>query len=158
MIRERMLLAAAFVAIMLLGFFQFPGHTILQSDTQIYLPIIERLWDPSALSRDLVAANPHVSYTIYDEATLLLHAITRAGFENALIAQQLIYRTLGIWGLYLIATALGLSVRMALLFTALLSLGATISGPAVLIVEYEPVPRGFAVPLLILSLGLMLHN
>ena len=30
-----------------LGFRVFPGHTYLQSDTQIYLPMLERLEDSS---------------------------------------------------------------------------------------------------------------
>ena len=38
---------------------------------------------------------------------------------------------------------------------AILSLGATISGPAVLSFEYEPTPRGFALPLVLLAIGLV---
>ena len=51
----------------------FPGHTYLHSATQIYLPMLERMDSPGYLSRDLVATNPNVSYTIYDEVTLFLH-------------------------------------------------------------------------------------
>jgi hypothetical protein len=43
---------------------------------------------------------------------------------------------------------------MALLVAAVSSLGATIIGPAVLTVEYEPVPRGFAIGLVLLAIGL----
>jgi hypothetical protein len=64
-------------------------------------------------------------------------------------------RALGIWGVYLISTGLGLSTAPALLVTAIFSLGATIMGPAVLTIEYEPVPRGFAALLLILAVGLI---
>jgi hypothetical protein len=41
---------------------------------------------------------------------------------------------------------------------AIVSLGATIGGPAVLTFEYEPTPRGFAVPLLFLGIGLIAHG
>lgn len=41
---------------------------------------------------------------------------------------------------------------------AVVSLGATITGPAVLTVEYEPVPRGFALGLLLFAIGLAAHE
>ena len=44
---------------------------------------------------------------------------------------------------------------MAWLMTALLSLGANIMGPAVLLVEYEPVPAAFALPFVIFSLAMV---
>ncbi len=155
---EKLLLGGSILVLTLISFFYFPGHTILQSDTQIYLPILEHFWDPSFLTRDIVAINPHVSFTIYDEMAILLRKATGAGFERVLMGQQLVYRALGILGLFLLGTGIGLSSRMALLLASLVSLGATITGPAVLTVEYEPVPRGFALPFLVLSLGLMLHK
>ena len=39
--------AAVCVALALLTFFQFPGHTWLQQDSQIYVPILEHLRDPT---------------------------------------------------------------------------------------------------------------
>jgi hypothetical protein len=33
-----------------LGFNCFPGHTYLQSDTQVYLPMIERISSPGFLA------------------------------------------------------------------------------------------------------------
>jgi hypothetical protein len=155
---EKWLLGASVLALALISFFYFPGHTILQSDTQIYLPILEHLWDPSVLTRDIMAINPHVSFTMYDEMAIFLRRVTGAGFEMVLMGQQLVYRALGILGLLLLGTGIGLSSRMALLMTSIVSLGAWITGPAVLTVEYEPVPRGFALPFLLLSLGLMAHK
>jgi hypothetical protein len=73
-------------------------------------------------------------------------------------AQQILTRALGIWGLYLMAAALGLSAPASLLVAAIVSLGATIAGPAVLSFEIEPDPRGFAVPLLFLAIGLVAHG
>jgi uncharacterized membrane protein len=153
-----LLLAAAILALTLLGYFLFPGHTYLQSDTQIYLPILEHLWDPSVLGKDLLAQEAHVSFTIYDEVALLGRRLTGLEFREVLALEQLLFRALGILGVFLLAGALGLSTRAALLVAAWFSLGATIAGPSVLIFEYEPVPRGFAIPLLFLALGLAAHG
>ena len=59
-------------ALTLLSYFQFPGHTYLQADTQIYIPILEHLWDPAVLADDLLVQKPHVSFTLYDEAAAAL--------------------------------------------------------------------------------------
>ena len=85
---------AAILCLTLLGFFRFPGHTFLQSDTQIYMPILERMWDSSVLGREMLALEPHVSFTIYDEMALLLRRATGLDFEAVLVAQQLIFRAL----------------------------------------------------------------
>ncbi|MBM3744216.1 MAG: hypothetical protein FJW34_00290 [Acidobacteria bacterium] len=154
MTSHRLLVAAAVIALTLLGYLQFPGHTYLQSDTQIYVPILERLWDPGLLGRDLVAREPHVSFTVYDEVALLLRRLTGLEFHQILAFQHVVFRALGILGVFLLAGALGLSTRPALLVAAWFSLGATVAGASVLVLEYEPVPRGFAVPLLLLALGL----
>ena len=39
------------LALTLVNFFYYPGHTILQSDTQIYIPILQHLEDPSLLAK-----------------------------------------------------------------------------------------------------------
>jgi hypothetical protein len=41
---------------------------------------------------------------------------------------------------------------------ALFGLGASLLGPAVLLVEYEPVPRAFAFGLVVLAIGLLVHD
>jgi hypothetical protein len=145
---------ALLAGLTLLGFFFFPGHAWLQQDTQIHLPMLERLWDPAALGRDLVATRPHLTYSIYDETALLLRRITGSDFYPGLAAQQILIRFFGLLGVFLMARAAGLAARMAILVASLYGLGATIGGPSVLTMEYEPVPRGFAGPLLILAAGL----
>jgi len=150
--------AAGILAIAALTWAQFPGHTWLQQDTQIYVPILEHLRDPSVLRRDILAAHPHVSFTLYDEAARGLARVTGLGFREVLEGQQIATRALGIWGLYLMAAALGFSPPASLLVAAIISLGATIAGPAVLSFEIEPDPRGFAVPLLFLAIGLVAHG
>ena len=159
--RERLHPAAVALVILVLAaisFFRFPGHTILQSDTQIYIPILEHIWDPTALTRDIMATRPHVSFTLYDETALALRAVTGAKFETVLMAQQFVYRIVGIAGLYFLAAAIGLSTWKTLFVAAVMSLGATIAGPAVLTVEYEPVPRGFALPFLLASMAAVAHE
>ncbi len=108
---KQFVVGSAILGITLLNFFQFPGHTWLQSDTQIYMPILERLWDPSAMQKDLIAEHPHVAFTLYDETAIALRKISGLDFRLVLQAEQFVFRALGIWGVYLIATALGLSDR-----------------------------------------------
>src|ERR1700722_9588681 len=147
---RKIAVAAAICALTLLNFFQFPGHTYLQADSQIYIPILEHIWDPGVLANDLVAQRPHVSFTLYDELQMAVRKVTGLPFREALEGEQILFRALGIFGLYLIALSAGLSTVPALLVAAIVSLGATIGGPSVLTFEYEPTPRGFAVPLLFL--------
>jgi hypothetical protein len=146
--------AAACAALALLTFFQFPGHTWLQQDSQIYVPILEHLRDPDVLRNDILVQHPHVAFTLYDEVALGLRAVSGAGFREVLGAQQIVTRAFGIWGLMLMAEALGLAFLPSVLVAAICSLGALIPGPAVLTFEYEPTPRAFALPLLICALGL----
>jgi len=152
--RDRLAVAAAVIALTLLSYFQFPGHTYLGSDTQIYVPMMEHIWDPSALTRDLVATKPHLAFTLYDEIAIALRWITHSSFKAVLIGQQFVFRALEILGVYLLALSFPLARRMAMLVAAFFTLGATIVGPAVLVFEYEPVPRAFAVGLIFLAIGL----
>jgi len=150
--------ALAITALALLTFVQFPGHTWLQQDTQIYAPVLEHQRDPSVLRNDMLVQQPLTAFTIYDETALALRGLTGLGFREVLAFEQVLARALGIWGLCLMAEALGFSIGPALLVAAICSLGATIAGPAVLSIEYEPTPRAFAVPLLICAVGLAAHR
>src|SRR5437763_12034732 len=92
--------AALCLAFAILTFFQFPGHTWLQQDTQIYVPILEHLRDPSVLRSDILVQRPHVAFTLYDETALGLRALVArgvpgAGFREVLAAQQIVTRALG---------------------------------------------------------------
>ena len=101
--------AAAVAALALLSFFQFPGHTWLQQDTQIYAPILEHQRDPALLRNELLAQYPHDGFTLYDEIAIALRRITGLGFREVLQFQQIVTRALGIWGLLLLAEAFGLA-------------------------------------------------
>ena len=141
---SRLGVACVLAILTLAGFFVFPGHTYLQSDTQIYVPMMEHIVDPATFPNDLVATKPHLSYTIYDDVAIGLRRL-RVPFEASLTLQQIVYRALQLYGIYLLATAFPLSPLAALAVTAVAGLGATIAGPAVLLMEYEPVPRGYAI-------------
>ena len=123
-----------------LTWFEFPGHTWLQQDTQIYAPVLEHLRDPAVLRRDILVASPQVSFTLYDEIARGLRAITGLGFREILEGLQIATRALGIWGVYLMAAALGLSAPASMLVAGIISLGATIGGPAVLSFEIRAGP------------------
>ncbi|WP_321475325.1 hypothetical protein [uncultured Paludibaculum sp.] len=148
-------LATALVLLVfaLLGFFVFPGHTWLQSDTQIYAPMIDRLMDPALFPKDELALRPHVTWTLYDEIAIGLRHITGLDLQAVLAGQQIVFRFVGLAGAFLLAQALGLGVPAALFAAGCFGLGATINGPAVLTLEYEPVPRAFAILLVMGALG-----
>ncbi len=101
--------AAAIAGITFVTFFQFPGHTWVQQDTQIYAPILEHMLDPEALRQDLLVQRPHVSFTVYDETALALRRLTGLDFKTILAAEQIGTRALGVWGVYLMAGAAGLA-------------------------------------------------
>jgi hypothetical protein len=155
---KHLVAAAAIGALTLLNYIQFPGHTYLQADTQIYIPIVEHLWDPSVLADDLLVQKPHVAFTLYDELALALRKLTGLPFRDILAGEQIVCRALGIWGLFLIVSSAGLSAAASLLVASIVSLGATISGPSVLSFEYEPTPRGLALPLIFLAAGQVAHG
>jgi hypothetical protein len=148
-------IAAAIGALSLLSFFQFPGHTWLQQDTQIYVAIMEHERDPRVLAGDILVAESHVAFTLYDEIALAARRVTGLGFHEVLAGQQLVARALGIWGLYLLALSLlDGHAGLSLLAAAIVSLGATVTGPEVLTFEYEPSPRALACALVMCGLGL----
>src|ERR1017187_9216474 len=79
------------VATTLAGYFLFPGHTYLQSDTQIYVPLMERMHDPALFTRDIMVLRPHLAYTAYDEAAVAFSRVTGQSLEAALTVEQLFF-------------------------------------------------------------------
>ena len=118
-----MLRFAVLAAFTLLGFFVFPGHTYLQSDTHIYLPMMERIADPALLGNDIIATHPHLRYTVYDEIAGGLKQLTGGDFEPILAGLQLGARFVGLYGVYLLATAAGLEAGAGLFLAGLFGLG-----------------------------------
>ena len=156
--RQHAIVALVLLLITAFSFAVFPGHTYLQQDTQIYLPILEHEWDPSVLGGDLIVARAHVSYTFYDELALALRTVTRLPFEIILKSEQLVFRAVGFLAIFLLARSANLQIAGALTVTALCALGAAVHGPEVLTIEYEPSPRSFAIPLLLLSAAMFVRS
>jgi hypothetical protein len=157
-ITRSLAMAASVAVIALLGYFLFPGHTYLQADTLIYVPTIQRAQNPSLFARDIMVNHPRAAYTIYDGTAEFLTRATGLDLETVLAAEQLVFRALGAAGVLLIALRLGFGFAPAWWIAATVSLGATIAGPTVLTVEYEPIPRGFAIGLILLATGLAAHR
>lgn len=156
--RRALLLCISLAAFTWLEYEFFPGHTYLESDTQIYLPMLERLDTPGFLSRDLVATHPDVAYTIYDEVTLLLHEVAHLEFRTALTVQQLFSRGAAMLGIFLLALSCGVTDVAALGIAALLNLGVSLAGPAVSLVDREALPYAFAIGLTLLAAGLIARH
>lgn len=150
--RRLLLVCAAIAAITWIEFQVFPGHTYLEGDTQLYVPMLQRLDTPGYLSRDLVATHPNLTFTIYDELTLFLHD-GGISFKTALQGQQVVCRAAAIIGIFLLARAAGIGNIWALLIAALINLGALLPGPRVSLIPREPLPEGFAFSLCILGAG-----
>src|ERR1022692_1173617 len=104
--RHGLLILLCLLAVTWFEFQVYPGHSYLQGETQLLVPMLERLDTPGFLSRDLVAANPTFAYTIYDEITQALHAEGHLSFEKALYWQQLLFRFAALLGVFLLARAL----------------------------------------------------
>jgi hypothetical protein len=148
-----LLLSVALAVVTFAQFALFPGHTYLEGESQIYVPVIERLDAPGYLSRDLTATHPHVAYTIYDEITLFLHQGVKLSFEHALAIQQLLFRGAGVFGIFLLLRAGRISGWYAVLIAAVLSTAATLPGISGLMLGAEPTPRVFAFGAALLSMG-----
>ena len=156
--RRALLIFLGLVFVTYLEFRYFPGHSYLQGDSQIFVPMLERLDAPGFLSRDLVAVSPHLTYTIYDEATLLLHRLTRQSFEAVLLAQLLLSHAAALLGVFLLILSMGLNALYALLLSALVNIGATLPGIDELLIGREPVPHVLAFGFTLLALGSLAHG
>lgn len=135
-----------------LGYVVFPGHVYLEADTQIYVPMMERIYNPVLFYDDPMIKRPHLALTAYDEICVALRNYAGLNFENGLKLQQLVFRACAAAGLLLIALQLGLAPPAAFFVAALVILNAGSLGIG--ITEPEPVARSFALGLLLLGVGL----
>ena len=136
----------------------YPGHSYLQSETQLLVPMLERLDTPGFLSRDLVATNPTFSYTIYDEMTQSLHAGAKLTLEQALRDQQVLFRFAAVLGVFLIARALKVMPAAALLLSGSVNAITYLAAPNAFVTNPEATPVAFAVPLVLLAAGLLVNR
>jgi hypothetical protein len=138
----------------LLSYFQYPGHIYLESDTQIYIPMLERFENRALFERDPMVVRSHTAFTLYDELVLGLHRLTGLSFEATLGLLHVVARLSLLAGIFLIARGMGLSEALALACAGVYALGGTVRGPSVLLMEYEPVPRAFSLGPMALGVGL----
>jgi hypothetical protein len=155
MTRPSMLAWVGLASAALLSYFQYPGHIYLESDTQIYVPMFERFRDPGLLGRDPMVTRAHTAFTLYDEIAQAAARLTGLDFEGALGTLHVLVRVTLLAGIFLLTRAMGLSEPLALACAGLYALGGRVAGPSVLLVEYEPVPRAFALGPVLLALGLV---
>ncbi|MBV8812072.1 MAG: hypothetical protein JO033_25675 [Acidobacteriaceae bacterium] len=153
--RRALLIALGVAAITTFQFEIFPGHTYLQGPTQLYVPMLERLDTPGYLSRDLVATHPSFTYTIYDEVTLFLHNTARRDIHQALIWQQILFRVVENAGVMMLLWSAGVGDWLGLTLTLLVNIGASLPGPAALLLDPEPIPAVFALGLTVMGMGFL---
>ena len=151
--RRALLIFLGLAFITYLEFRYFPGHSYLQGDSQIFVPMLEKLDAPGFLSRDPVAVSPHLTYTIYDEATLFFHRLTKQSFETVLLAQLLLSRAAALLGIFLLVLSTGLNAGYALFLSSLINVGAVLPGVNELLIGREPVPHVLAFGFTLLALG-----
>jgi hypothetical protein len=120
---ERLLPIGVLVLLAVAGFTWFPGHTWLQSDTQIYTPILEHLADAGLLARDPIAIHAHVTWTIYDDVNLALRRTAGLDWSEMLMLQQIFFRSLGLLGCFLFVRSFSGGIRPALFAAACFGLG-----------------------------------
>ncbi len=156
--RRALLIFLGFVCVVYLEFYYFPGHSYLEGESQIFVPMLERLDAPGFLARDPVAISPHLAYTLYDEATLFLHRLTRQSLETVLLAQLLLSRAAALLGIFLLIRSARVGPGYALLLSALINLGAALPGVNELLIGREPVPHVLAFGWTLLALGSLAHG
>jgi hypothetical protein len=137
--------------------FQFafcPGHSYTQHEGQIFVPQLERLDSPGLLSRDLVATHPNLTLTVFDEVAVFLHRTLHTDWPGALASQQVVSRTAGLVGIWLLAGACGLSGWWPLLVAVGAGFVGALPGIAIAPFSLEASPLSLAFGFVLLAAGL----
>ncbi|MBI3694633.1 MAG: hypothetical protein HY238_07305, partial [Acidobacteria bacterium] len=100
----------------------------------------------------------HTAFTLYDELVRAARWVTGLPLEAALGVLHVVVRVTLLAGIFLITRAMGLSEGLALACAGVYALGGAVRGPSVLLVEYEPVPRAFALGPVALGIGFAAHR
>jgi hypothetical protein len=146
------------ILIVLASYCCYPGASICEEDTQIYLPLLLKAQDTSLLKNDLITQHPHTAFTLFDELVLFISKFFRWSLPVSLTALQLASRGLLLASFFLLFRTLGCGREIALALAGLMMLGGAIPGAQILIVEYEPVPRGLAFSLSVAGLALVVRR
>jgi hypothetical protein len=137
------------------SFWISPGTTFCEEDTQIYLPILQQMLDPSVLRHDLITQYPHTQFTLYDE--LIVFVTRHSGLDLRAVMRSLhfVFRFFFVLGFFLISKGIRLSDGIAVAVASLMLLGGSVPGPAINIVELEPIPRMMAFSMVVMAMGLL---
>ena len=149
------------LALLVVTWFEFqvyPGHSYLQGETQLLVPMLERLDTPGFLSRDLVASHPIFAYTIYDEITQLLHKAAHFSFQAALLWQQMLFRLLAVLGVFLWARALKVAPAASVILSGAVNAITQLDAPAAFVTNPEATPVAFASALVFFAAGLLMNR
>ncbi|MCU0229256.1 MAG: hypothetical protein MUF01_16625 [Bryobacterales bacterium] len=140
------------------GLMYFPGTQYLTSDTQIYVAMLEHARDPAVLAKDPLAQHPHLGLSLYDEMVNGVRAVTGLPVYPVLYGFQVLFRLVLALGAYLLALGICKGQWESLWMAAMVHATAFIPGPSVMVVEYDPVPRGYTLALNVLASACVLHG
>ncbi|MCW5965844.1 MAG: hypothetical protein KIT83_17525, partial [Bryobacterales bacterium] len=140
------------------GLFYFPGTQYLTSDTQIYTAMLEHARDSSVLARDPLVHYPHLGLSLYDELVNGVRGITGLPVYAVLYVYQVIFRLVLAVAGYLLALGICGGRWESLWIAAVLQATGFIPGPSVMVVEYDPVPRGYTLALNLIATACVLHK
>lgn len=151
---RRVLLMVGLLACASIEFLFYPGHSYLQGESQLLVPMLERLQFPGLLSRDLVATHPVLRYTAYDETTLALVRVGHSSLERALAWQLFGARLAALVGAFLLASACGAGRFTSLAVAGIAGLGSALPAISIFTSDSEPVPYAIALGWIVLATGL----
>ncbi len=140
------------------GLFYFPGTQYLTSDTQIYTAMLEHARDPAVLARDPLAQHPHLGLSLYDEMVNGIRDLTGLPVYPVLYGFQVLFRLVLVVAAYLLALGICQGHWESLWMAAMVNATAFVPGPSVMVVEYDPVPRGYTLALNLLATACVLHG
>lgn len=148
----------ALLAVTAVGLFYFPGTQYLTSDTQIYVPLLEHSHHPELLARDPIVQHPHLGLSLYDEIVNGIRAVTGWQVHTVIFLHQVFFRFVQVLAAYLIGLGLGCGRWQSLWIATVVEATAFVSGPSVMVVEYDAVPRGYTFGLAMLAIACMAHG
>ena len=137
------------------SFSLYPGSTFCEEDTQIYLPILERMLNPSLLRQDLITQYPHTQFTLYDELIVFVARDSGLSLKTVMVNFQFLFRFLFALGFFLIGKGMKFSDGISTALAGLMLLGGNVPGPSINVVELEPIPRMMALSAVVLAMGLI---
>jgi hypothetical protein len=148
----------ALIALAVIGLLYFPGTQYLTSDTQIYVPLLEHRYDPTVLTKDPLVHYPHLGLSLYDEIVTGIRRVTGWDVHTVVYLHQVFFRLVQLFAAYWIALGIGCGRWHSLWIAAMVEATAFVSGPSVMVVEYDAVPRGYTFSLAMLAIACVAYG